>query len=58
MEMISRPLAMSLLENRAQLAASEKQRGREGDPSGNRHQRRLAAKRERQAKKREPSEAR
>lgn len=53
MEMIRRPLQMTEAENRAALASSEKYREREGCESGNRHERRLAAKRERQARKRE-----
>lgn len=52
MEMLRTPLAQSEEMNRAQLAQTEKQaaeRLRErGDPEGNRHERRVAARRARQ----------
>lgn len=53
MEMIRTPLRMTEAENRAALAASEKHRELDGWEGGNRHERRLAAKRERQQRKRE-----
>lgn len=43
---------MSETDNRAALAHSEKHRIESGDPEGNRHQRRLAARLERQERKR------
>ncbi len=53
MEMLRTPLAQSEEMNRAQVAQAEKQnaeRIRErGDPDGNRHERRVAARRARQA---------
>lgn len=52
MQKLSAPLAMTEAENREALAASEKCFREMGDPEGNRHARRLAAKRERQEQKR------
>jgi hypothetical protein len=55
MRMIERPLTLSEEENRKDLLEAErlgeKHRRTMGDPTGNRHERRLAAKRERQAKR-------
>ena len=52
MEMIRTPLLMTKAENQDALAASEKMRLVHGDPEGNRHERRLAAKRARLERKR------
>lgn len=48
MRQISEPLEMSDEENRARLRDSERRRDQFGDAEGNRHERRLAAKRARQ----------
>jgi hypothetical protein len=52
MDMIRQPLRMSEKENRAAVARSEKRRTEVGCHAGNRHDRRLAEKRDRQAKRR------
>lgn len=43
MELLSRPLQMTLAQNREAVEAFEKRRIVEGTPYGNRHERRLAA---------------
>lgn len=48
MEQISRPLKMTEAQNREALRNSEERRRAAGDPEGNRHDRRVAAKRARQ----------
>lgn len=48
MRMLEQPLTMTEAENRAALDEAEAIRRAMGDHHGNRHQRRLAAKRERQ----------
>lgn len=48
MELINRPLHLTEAENRAALKEAERNRLRDGHPEGNRHDRRLAAKRNRQ----------
>jgi hypothetical protein len=53
MEIISKPLRMTEAENREALKVSERRRAREGSSEGNRHDRRLVAKRDRQQQKRE-----
>lgn len=48
MRQLSEPLTMTEAENREALRASEARRQQMGDAEGNRHERRLAAKRARQ----------
>jgi hypothetical protein len=57
MEVIQRPLKLSEKENREMLAASEKRRAEVGSHHGNRHERRLAARTDRRARRRQPETA-
>lgn len=53
MQVISRPLEMTEAENKAALAASEPRLWEQGDPEGNRQQRRAHARYLRKQQKRE-----